>query len=150
MINYSNFFGQTPLDTLTLNRFYHNLYFVAELNSRNSIVISCDLGMDKKRNNKHYIWIAPFCILKTKLTNSSSIALRVEYFDDPNKVILTQVNGNKGKIFGSSINFDKRIHEKLLLRFEGKHFYSSEKIFNVRKQPNHNNYNFTTALCFQF
>jgi len=149
-INYSNFFGQTQPDTSTIFRFYHNLYLISELKEKYSIIVSCDLGIDKKTNEKSFMWIVPVCILKSKLTTNNSVSIRVEYFDDPDKIILTQVKGKEAKVFGSSINFDKRINGNLLLRFEAKHFYASEKIFSIKNKANNNNYNFTSALCVQF
>jgi hypothetical protein len=149
-VNYSNFFGQTQPDTSTIYRFYHNLYLISELNTKSSIILSCDVGVDKKTTKKSYTWIVPVCIIKTKLSSNSSISFRTEYFNDPDKVILSLVNGKEARVFGSSINLDKRIHERLLLRFEAKHYYASEKIFIINNQANNNNYTFTSALCFQF
>ncbi len=150
MINYSNFYGQTQPDTSTIYRFYNNLYLISEISSKISLIVSCDLGIDKKTSNKSYSWIVPVCILKIKITNKTALAIRAEYFNDPNKVMLSAVNGKEAKIVGSSINVDKRIQDKLLLRFEAKHFYASEKIFTIHNKLNYNNFNFTTALCFQF
>jgi hypothetical protein len=149
-LNYSNFYGQTQPDTSTIFRFYHNLFLTTELNSKVSAIISCDLGIDKKTNKKTYSWIVPVFILKTKLTSNTSIAARAEYFDDPDKVMMSLVNGNEAKILGSSINLDKKIGDNLLLRFEVKHFYASEKLFTLNNKADHNNYNFTSALCFRF
>jgi hypothetical protein len=150
LINYSGFYGNNQPDTSTNYRFYHNLYTIIEAGKKTKLILSVDYGIDKKNNSKIFTWVVPTFILKRNFSEKNSVAIRMEYFDDPNNIILKVPNATKADIFGSSINFDRKIFNNLLFRIEAKNYYSSEKIFTLNKLPDYNNFSLTTSLCVKF
>lgn len=150
LINYSGFFGKNQPDTSTNYRFYNNLYTIIEAGKKNKVIISVDYGIDKKNNSQTFTWIVPTIIFKRNISEKNSVAIRMEYFDDPNNIILKVPNTLKADIFGSSVNFDRNIFNNLLFRIEAKHYYSKEKIFTLNKLPDYNNFTLTTSICVRF
>ena len=135
-LNYSNFIGTDKPDTLHAWRTYHNLYAIYQINKRWGITGGFDFGGDKNLNNENGWWYSPVVIIRRSVNNSSSIALRTEYFHDEKQVLLQTNTTNGFQTFGLSLNYDYSITKNALVRVEGKGYFSKDKIFKQNKENN--------------
>ncbi len=86
-------------------------------------------------------------IIKRTLTNSSSVAVRAEYFSDAKQTLLTTKTTNGFKTFGASVNYDYSVTKNALIRVEGKGYFSNDKIFSDNKE--NNNYSLLIAMSLR-
>jgi hypothetical protein len=78
--------------------------------------------------SSHYWWQANF-IASRMITQKLSLAGRVEYFSDPDKIMLNSLNtiGFSGASGGLCLNY--KFTEKSLFRLERRHFFTTENQF---------------------
>lgn len=145
-INYSNFAGTTTSDSINHFRLYHNLYLQLINDKKLNFTLGCDVGSQK--NGKQTIWIfSPLAIAQYKLNKKTTLASRVEYYQDKNQMIISSLSSNGFNVLGASINIDKKITDKLLCRIEGKQYWSKDKIWGT---SNNQNTIITTSLSMKF
>lgn len=142
ILNYSNFFGSDKPDVEKNFRTYHNFYAQISANPKLSFITGFDFGTESQ-NTTTKTWLTPVFVSKIMLNNKSNIALRAEYFLDKNQILISTNSSDSFKIFGLSANYDYKISEKLLLRFEGKNYNSLNAIFENQEK---NNWSATTSL----
>ncbi|MBK8721945.1 MAG: porin [Saprospiraceae bacterium] len=143
--NYSNFIGSTLPDSMKNWRLFHNLYAIYEPTAKLSFVAGFDFGNDFNPNSKNYLWFSPVFITKYKWNKKIQTAARIEYYADPNNVIISQ-DYPSFKVFGASFNLDYQIHNKVLWRNEIKYYQNPTAIF---LNNNRQNTVLTTALCIR-
>lgn len=129
-LNYSNFFGTEKADSLHSFRLFHNLYAIYEPNKKISCISGLDIGTDKYNKSKYGVWFSPVIILRYKPKDKISVALREEYYSDPNQLMIITNTKNGFQTFGTSINFDFQIANNFLWRIEGKSYLARDTIFN--------------------
>lgn len=145
-LNYSNFIGSTQADSLKAIRTYHNIYAILEPKSPLSLIIGFDIGSDKIKKGRYGIWMSPLFILRYKPHPNVKLALRGEYYHDPNEIIVTTGTSNGFQTLGGSLNVDYQIHPYVSWRLEGKIYAAKDKIFNG---IHHHNQLITSALTFK-
>jgi hypothetical protein len=74
------------------------------------------------------------------------MALRGEYYNDQNQIIITTNSLNGFNVSGISANIDYKITPKIEWRLEAKRFYAKDKIFFPSQNEN---YSLTTNLTFR-
>lgn len=129
-LNYSNFMGTAFPDSLQSFRTYHNFYLIYDSDRKLGAILGFDIGTESNFNNKRAIWYTPAFILQYKPEENTKIALRGEYFNDKNEVIVPTNNMNGFKVWGLSTNIDYKINKKITCRVEGKLYTSKDRIFN--------------------
>ena len=144
-LNYSNFFGSDTPDADKNFRTYHNLYAQISPNSKLAIIAGIDLGTENQ-NAETKTWLAAALISKIKLNEKSDIAFRAERFLDKNQIMISSNSAKGFKMFGFSANYDYKISEKILLRFEGKNYNSAHQLFENQSK---NNWFATTSLAIK-
>lgn len=144
-LNYSNFIGTDKPDSLNSFRHFHNFYLMYELPKKLGIIAGFDIGSDKYNLKDRGIWYTPVLILKHIITDNTKIAFRIEYYSDPNQIIITTGTKCGFHTLGLSTNYDYDINEKMKFRIEGKMYHSKDKIFN----NNNNNFSLITNLTFK-
>lgn len=147
-LNYSNFVGSDKPDSLDAWRTYHNFYGILEMNAKFGMIIGFDIGTDKAKFNQYYAWYSPVLIFKYKLSVKSTMALRGEYYDDRDQVLLVTSTINGFQTTGISLNYDLAITKNVLFRIEGKGYFSKDKIFKLGTE--YNNYSLLTSLSIKF
>lgn len=145
--NYSNFIGTDKPDSLRSLRHFHNFYLQFEPTSKFGIITGFDIGFEKILDNKFDNWFSPVIILKQRISKKTIVALRGEYYSDKKEIIITTATPNGFQTFGLSSNFDFEFSNKIKFRIEGKHYSSSDKIFenNTKSQ----NFSLTTNLTLK-
>lgn len=146
-LNYSNFIGTDKPDTIHGWRNYHNLYAICKVNKSWSLIGGFDLGGDKNTSHTYSWWYSPVAIIKRMINNSSSLAIRGEYFSDAKQTLLATNTTNGFQTIGASINYDYSVARNTLLRIEGKGYFSKDKIFKQNKE--YNNYSLLISMSVQ-
>lgn len=146
-LNYSNFIGTTKADSLKSLRHFHNFYLQFEPTNKFGIIAGFDLGFEKTLKNKFKNWYSPVVIAKQRINKKTILALRSEYYNDRNQIIIATGSTNGFQIFGLSSNFDYEINDKMKYRIEAKMYKSKDKLFT--KNTSNYNYSLTTNLTFK-
>lgn len=146
-LNYSNFIGSDKPDSLQANRHFHNLYAQYEPTSRLGIIAGFDIGSEKASDGQNNVWYCPVLIVKQKISNKTTLAIRGEYFYDRDQVIIATATTNGFQTYGLSANVDYDMHSRVKLRIEGKMFESKDPIFSKNTTSN---YSLTSCLAVRF
>ena len=148
-LNYSNFIGNTGLDSLGDFRLFHNLFAIYEASKKVSFIIGFDIGTQKEKGERSELWCSPIFISKLKLNSKNSLAGRLEYYSDRGQVIIPTGTANGYKTIGASVNYDFQMTSNLLWRAEYKIYKSKDAIFKY-EQPGRINKTATVALVCRF
>jgi hypothetical protein len=148
-LNYSNFIGNTGLDSLGDFRLFHNLFAIYEASKKVSFIVGFDIGTQKIKDEESEFWYSPIFISKLKLNSKNSVAGRLEYYSDPGQVVIPTGTANGYNTIGASVNYDFQMTSKLLWRAEYKTYKSKDAIFKY-EQPSRMNKSATLALVFRF
>ena len=143
--NYSNFIGSDKPDSVKSFRHFHNLYLQYEPTKKFGIIAGFDIGSDKNDLNSYGIWYSPVLILRQSINTKTRVALRGEYYNDKEQIIISTGTSNGFQTFGLSSNFDHDITDKIRVRFESKIYHSKDKIF----KNNNNNFSLTTNMTIR-
>ena len=146
-LNWSTFIGKEFYQTELAMRYFSNLYWDNQWNSKWRTILGFDLGIQDSSslNDKHLYWMSPVLIAQYSINPKWQTALRVEYYQDEDNVIVA--TSDAFKTSGASINFDYLPNSKVKLRTEARYFDSKETIFFDNKS---NNFFVTTSLSFEF
>lgn len=141
LFNYSNFVGSDKADFLNSWRIYHNIYAIYDA-PKWGFIAGFDLGSDKYNVNKYGYWLTPVLISRLNISEKIKVAVRTEYFNDKNQIIIADTP----QLWGLSTNFDYQIHQKCLWRLEAKQLWAKGNVFSNNSNQNTT---LTTALIFR-
>lgn len=146
-LNWSTFIGKEFYGTELGMRYFSNLYWDNTWNSKWRTILGFDFGIQDSSslNDKHLYWMSPVLITQYSINSKWQTAVRFEYYQDKDNVIVT--TSDAFKTSGASINFDYLPNSKVKLRTEARYFDSKETIFFDNKS---NNFFVTTSLSFEF
>jgi hypothetical protein len=97
------------------------------------------------------VWYTSALILKYAATSKTNIAVRAEYYNDKNGVIIATNTPNGFKTWGFSANVDYNILSNLMWRMEISSLNSKDDIFiNDNKKAIGHDIALTTSLAFSF
>lgn len=130
-LNSSSFVGNDFPDDERRMRYFHNLYGQFEVSSQFALIAGFDIGTQQKRkgNNDYDTWYTPVLIAKYAPTDKINLAVRGEYYNDKNGVIITSGTENGFQTFGASLNIDYQILPNLVWRTEVKSLNSKGAVF---------------------
>lgn len=132
MINYSNFLGTDRPDEESSLRSYHNVYSHLSLSKNIHIIAGFDIGRDRGNGRRYSYWYTPTIIGHWQISERWAAACRYEYFRDKNAVLFS----SEFDCTGYSANIDYMFSPQVLLRAEGKHFSSTNQIFDKNSRRN--------------
>ncbi len=145
LFNYSTFLGTNKHDSVNAIRQFHNFYLQYEPTNKFGVIAGFDIGMDKFNASSYGIWHSPILIIKQSINEKTIIAIRGEYYSDPQQIIISTGTTNGFQTYGFSSNLDYEINDKIKFRIEGKMFHSKDKIFANES----NNYSLTTNMTLK-
>ena len=156
LINYSTFFGTDKPDSARLWRYFHNFYGVFQFSNIVGLTLGFDIGQEQKSKNSSAknTWFSPVAIVRITANDKWAFALRSEYYDDENGVIIPVAIGpgtpDGFKTAGFSANIDYLPLKNVAIRLEGKTLHSKDKIFikNNGTTNNNSSITFSTAISF--
>jgi hypothetical protein len=120
-------------------RYFSDVYAIYNPDGRFSFTTCGYAGAQqiKEANNTNsyaYWWQANF-IAKVKLSEATSVAGRVEYFNDEKNVQITPITGAGSFTTGSAgLCFNMKISKNALFRIEQKHFFSENTVYIKRSK----------------
>ncbi len=157
ILNWSTYLGNEQNDSFKKWRFFNNFYGQWQIKKRLGLIAGFDIGMQQGRDTLHRrngtdIWYSPVLILRYQLNSKLKIAGRIEYYSDPNKVMIKLGNNNGFNTFGYSLNLDYNINEFTVWRIEGRALVSDvdDKILKLNQQFSKYNLFTTTSLAVSF
>ncbi|MEL6649399.1 MAG: porin [Bacteroidota bacterium] len=129
-LNSSSFIGMDQPERM---RYFHNLYAQIGLSEKLGLLVGFDIGAEQADpgSDIYYGWYSPVAILRYELTDRLRLALRGEYFYDPEMVIVNVFAQNGFQTSSASLNLDYQLSPRLLWRVEGRWFQNLEPIFAV-------------------
>lgn len=151
-LNSSSFIGNDKPDSVRQMRYFHNFYGIFQVSPKWAITAGFDIGWEQKnRESKlYYTWYTPIVMAKLKADNKNSITARIEYYNDPNQVIISTGTTNGFKTWGYSINYDRQLSDQAVWRIEARSFSSNDKIFEKNSRLSTGNFFMTTAIAISF
>lgn len=121
-LNYGNFLGNEMPDTAKQNRFFNNLYAKWKPSERWGVIVGLDYGMqDNLDGAAASTWMVPTLIGKYKMKEKWYVTGRVEYFDDPDEVIVTNEALGGFSVLGTSLGFDYVPQSNVRIGIEGRY-----------------------------
>jgi hypothetical protein len=150
--NYSTFIGNDKPDTVSQIRYYHNYYAALNPTDKFRITLGLDYCMEEKNkdSNIYNTMYSPVLIIRYQCCNKLAIAVRGEYYNDENGIIITTGTPNGFQTFGHSLNLDYAIHDNVIWRIEGRELTSKDQIFSLDNKVSNKNYFVTTSLAIAF
>jgi hypothetical protein len=117
------------------------------------LTVGFDYGAEEEsaESSDKYVWYSPVVILRYAVTEKLALALRGEYYDDENGVIIATGTPNGFKTSGVSFNVDYAIQPNVLWRTEIRTFSSKDDVFTDNdEEPVKTNTFIGTSLAVSF
>ena len=151
-LNSSSFIGNDKPDSVSQMRYFHNFYGIFQLTDKMALTTGFDIGAEQKAkgSSDYNTWYSTVVILKILPNNKNNLAARVEYYSDPNGVIISSGTPNGFKTWGYSLNYDYFIRDNLMWCIEGRGFSGKDKTFEKDGMPVNTNFILTTSLAISF
>jgi hypothetical protein len=151
-LNYSTFIGNDKPDTVSQMRYYHNFYALLNAKDQFRITLGFDYCMEQnsKGSSAYNSLFSPVMILHYQCSNKLALAIRGEYYNDRNGIIIATGTPSGFQTFGYSLNIDCKISDNAMWRIEGRGLSSKDKIFTMGNKPENQNYFVTTSLAIAF
>ena len=152
-INWSSFLGTNDPDISRRMRYYNNFYGLLNLNDHWNLELGFDVGIQQveKGSSDVYSWYGTSFNAQYVLNEKWQFAGRIEYYSDPNEVIVESIDNQSGyKTSGYSLNADYLVLKNLKWRLEARYFHSPDPIYPKENGPVSNNFFLLTVLSFNF
>lgn len=149
-INYSNFIGTDDPDSTRRMRYFHNTFVQWQLTKKIGVLAGFDFGWQQwePSADEYYNWFGISLLAQYALSEQWKLALRGEYYEDPNNVIVP--TAFSFYTTGLSLNLDYRPVDAVALRMEGRWFNSRNPVFAADGEPAHDNVAVTFSLAVLF
>jgi hypothetical protein len=150
--NWSTFVGTNDPDTIRRMRYFNNFYVQSQLAKRLGFIAGFDIGAQqiKKGGSSYDIWFGPVIIFRYMLTNKWFTALRAEYYQDKDEVIIATGTTNGFQTSGLSLNFDYSPVKNVACRLEGRWMGSVDKIFTRENKNVNDNLLIVSSIAVSF
>lgn len=150
LFNWSTFMGKELYNAQWGMRYFSNFYWDKQWTKKWRTILGFDAGMqtDVTNNDKKLYWMSPVFMTQYTLSSKWQVAFRGEYYQDKSNVIIA-VN-EEFKAFGTSLNMDYLINEKVKFRTEARYLNSKQKVFTKETSLVNDNFCITSSLSFEF
>ena len=146
--NSSNYFGNEGTDAFPIWRYFHNLYMIKKIGTKNTLIVGLDAGFQNNPIKSTSIyWYTPQLVYRYNLSKKFDIAARLEHYYDKDAAIISPPIKAEFKMIGASINLDYKIMDNVLFRMEFKQLNNSDPIF-TSQQAKLTRYNSSIAGAF--
>ena len=133
MINWSTFLGTDDPDVTRRMRYFSNLFGQFRLTERLGLLAGIDIGLQQetKGSSRYDFWIAPTLIGQYSLDARWKTALRLEYYQDLEGVIIPVSDPNGFRTTGVSWNLDYAPAPAVVCRLETRWLGSPYPVFRA-------------------
>lgn len=147
--NYSNFFSNELPDSDRRYRFFQDVYAQLDAGDQVSLLLLFDVGFQENdAQNGLDWWYSPTFVLHYKENDQVGMGLRIEYFSDPEYVVIPgTIVAAPFEVFSYSLNLDYEPVPQVMFRVEGRYFFGEDPVFiNATNQ----NAAISTSLSVRF
>jgi hypothetical protein len=152
LFNWDTYIGdeRSAGDTLTAPRYFTDLYFI--YNKGRWSATSCFyVGVQRQSQNANATWWQGNFIARYNLTEKLSVTGRIERFSDPRSVQVVPITLVKGfAVNSSSLGLNYKVADNLLVRLEGRTFFSEKEMFIRNGAPVKNSNTITGNITIWF
>ena len=151
-LNWSTFVGNDKPDYNKKMRYFNDVYGIFQLDNQFAAILGFDIGTEQKNKGSSAMntWVNPSFILRYTPTAKTAVAVRAEYYDDQNGVIISTGTLNGFKTWGFSTNVDYAIANNIVWRGEIRRFNSKDAVFTKNNNMVNSETFVTTALAVSF
>ena len=151
-LNWSTFIGTDDPDTTRRIRYFNNFYGLFNLTNKIDLIAGFDVGVQQKfkGSSTYNTWWVPVIISRYSISSSWKCAVRAEYFQDKNNVIISTGTINGFQTIGISFNLDYLPTSNIMCRFEGRWFNSRDSVFESKTNPTNNNFIIGASIAIKF
>lgn len=151
-LNSSTFIGTDKPDSARQMRYFHNFYGIFQVSEKVGIILGFDYGVEEESHGTSATnaWLTPVVIARFVFNEKASVALRGEYYEDEDGVVIASGTENGFKTTGLSANFDYQLSPHAIWRFELRNLTSKDKIFEKGGEPSKRSTFVTTSLAISF
>lgn len=152
-LNSSTFAGSDKPDSHRQMRYFHNFYGIFKLNEQLAATVGFDIGVEQKSKHSGSLntWFNPTVILRYVQTPRTAVAVRAEYYNDRQGVMIASAKPHGFRTWGFSANFDYNITDNLLWRLEARTLLSKDDIFAGKNGTSRDSATFfTTSIVAHF
>ena len=152
LINWDTYIGdeRSATDTTIGKRYFSDIYFIYS-KGKFSATGCAYAGIQKQAKNKNGIWWQANLIGRYSMTKKLSTSARIEYFDDPNGVQIIPITKIKGfSSYSSSLGLNYKLADNILLRFEGRTFFSDKEVYARDRAAVKNSNSITSNITIWF
>jgi hypothetical protein len=148
--NWNTFLGP-PAGDAGIQWFFNNFFVQWQAHKRLSITTSWDVGLQQNHHTKTaLIWQATNLIGKIQLAQKHHLGWRLEYFHDPNNVVMSTAESTAFQVFGYSINYDFAPSAQTLVRLEYRHLQNKRPVFMAASGLESQKTSLTAILAVKF
>lgn len=137
-------------------RYFSDIFYIYNPEGKLSLTSCIYLGNQQKLSgsttSNHYWWQAN-AIARYKLNDRLAISGRVEYFDDPEYLIVSPLSdaASKFSVLSESISISYKVHDNAMFRVESRYFDATDNIFTSNNnQPSSNMFWMVSNLTMWF
>ena len=151
-LNSSSFIGTDKPDSARLMRYFHNFYGIYQISDKLGITAGFDYGVEDKspQANSTNNWYSYVVIFRYTPTSKLAFAIRGEYYDDQNGVIIATSTPSGFETSGISFNIDYALYPNVMWRAEIRNLTSKDDIFTKEKKSTNINTFIGTSLAVSF
>lgn len=132
-LNWSTFIGTDDPDSSRRMRYFSNFFTHFKVGERLGVIAGFDYGLQEEHKNAttYDYWYSPSLIAQYSISQKWRTAIRLEYYEDNENVIIG-TPGNYGfKATGASVNFDYLPAKHIHCRLEARWLNSPNELFNA-------------------
>ena len=135
LLNWSTFLGTDDPDQVRRMRYFNNLYGQFRISEHFGITAGFDIGLQQeaKGSSDYELWFTPTVIGQYILDTRWSTALRLEYYHDPDGVIIPVDTQDGFRTGGVSWNLDYTPLPRVACRLEARWLGSSDPVFRAQE-----------------
>lgn len=136
-------------DSTNGSRFFTDLFFIYSKGKWSAT--GCVYGGIHDHEGERATWGQANLIGRYSVTEKVSVSGRVEYFSDGQGAQVVPITNVKGfSCYSSSVGVNLKFAENILIRFEGRTYFSEKKIFERDNEPVKNSNLFTSNVTIWF
>lgn len=148
--NWSTFLGSDTPDSLGLYRVFNNFWWSWE-GEKWGVKLAADVGFQEAAiGNDWDQWSTGVAILRRRLTPKLYGVGRVEFYTDPEQVVVSTGYDQGLSTMGYSIGLDLEVMPEALVRIEGRWFQSEDPVFVGDPGPVKDNAAVTVSMAARF
>jgi hypothetical protein len=137
LINWDTYVGdeRSAADTTVGPRYFTDLYFIYN-NGKFSATSCFYVGAQRQAEKRDGVWWTANFIARYNVTEKLSVTGRIEHFNDKRSVQIVPITAVSGfRSSSSSLGLNYKLADNVLLRLEGRTFFSDKEVYSRDGAP---------------